>query len=236
MKNEASKTRTLDIAFVVTPDLLKKLAEILGRTSDSLEYTVKFSDGTSVRYDKIEDVIGLPNSDQRSIVSLIAGTADEAVKSVYINLKKKDSPSLEYTINGTQRNVIYLADQLDNWVATTRQWYSPFLSGPSNPSGAGFIILFIIAFGLPLFLVSRIAKSFPATLGPGAPYQWLVLVALVGTGVAEYWTLRFFPRGTFAIGQGDRRHQFFVWVQRSILGAIIGVFIRALWTWFTKHP
>ncbi len=60
MRNEASKTRSLDIAFVVTPDLLKGLEVILGETSDTLEYTVKFSDGTSVHYNKIDDVIGQP--------------------------------------------------------------------------------------------------------------------------------------------------------------------------------
>jgi hypothetical protein len=149
MENKASKTRSLDIAFVITPDLLKQLAVILGETSDALEYTAKFSDGTSVHYDKIEDVIGQPNSDERSIVSLIAGTADGTVKSAYVNLKKNDSPSLEYTINGTQRDVIYFADQLDDWVAATRQWYSPFFSGPSTPSGAG-IVLFFIAIFLPI--------------------------------------------------------------------------------------
>src|SRR5882672_8305131 len=146
MQNKASKTRTLDIAFVVTPDLLKRLAAILGETSDSLEYTVKFSDGTTVNYNKIADVIERPNSDERSIVSLIAGTADEQVKSAYVNLKNSGSPSLEYTINGTQRDVVYFADQLDDWVAATRQWYSPFFSGESNPSGAGLVLFAVVAF------------------------------------------------------------------------------------------
>src|SRR5258707_11603388 len=127
-RNEASKTRTLDIAFVVNADLLRRLATILGETSDKLEYTVKFSDGTSVHYHDIEEVIGQPNSKERSIVSLIAGPADERVRSAYVNLKKNGSPSVEYTINGTQRDVIYFADQLDDWVSAVRQWYSPFFS------------------------------------------------------------------------------------------------------------
>src|SRR5260370_33956018 len=169
MKNEASKTRSLDIACVVTPDLLKRLAVILGETSDTLEYTVKFSDGTSVHYDKIEDVIGQPNSDERSIVSLIAGTADEAVKSAYVNLKKNDSPSLEYTINGAQRDVIYFADQLDDWVAATRQWYSPFFSA----SGAG-AVLGIVALFSPLYAWDRISRLSVA-LGTGGSYQWSAL-------------------------------------------------------------
>jgi hypothetical protein len=234
MKNEASKTRSLDIAFVVTPDLLKRLAVILGETSDTLEYTAKFSDGTSVHYNKIEDVIGQPNSDERSIVSLIAGTADEDAKSVFVNLKKNDSPSLEYTINGAQRDVIYFADQLDDWVAASRQWYSPFFSGPSSPSGAG-VILLLAAFFLPIYAwdyTSRLSSA----LGKGGSFQWISLPVLIAMWVAEYWILKLFPRGTFAIGQGERRHQFFLYLRRTVLfGSLLSVLIRVLWALFTKR-
>jgi hypothetical protein len=235
MKNEASKTRSLDIAFVITPDLLKRLAVILGETSDALEYTAKFSDGTNVHYDKIEDVIGQPNSDERSIVSLIAGTADGTVKSAYVNLKKNDSPSLEYTINGTQRDVIYFADQLDDWVAATRQWYSPFFSGPSNPSGAG-VVLFFVAIFLPIYAWDYISRL-SAILGKGGSYQWIALPAMIAMWVAEYFVLKLFPRGTFAIGQGEKRHQFFIYLRRTVIfGTLLSILVRALWTWFAKHP
>jgi hypothetical protein len=52
-----------------------------------------------------------PNGENR-------GTAGEGsqFKSAYVNLKAKDSPSVEYTINGTQRDVVYFADQLDDCV------------------------------------------------------------------------------------------------------------------------
>ncbi len=236
MKNEASKTRSLDIAFVVTPDLLKRLAVILGETSDTLEYTAKFSDGTSVHYNKIEDVIGQTNSDKRSIVSLIAGTADETARSAYVNLKKNDSPSLEYTINGAQRDVIYFADQLDDWVAATRQWYSPFFSGQNNPSGAG-IVLFIVAIFLPIYAWDHLSKLFLSDAFKKSNFgEWAQLVALVGMWVAEYFIFKLFPRGTFAIGQGERRHQFFVYIRRTVIfGTLLSVLVRALWTWFAKH-
>jgi hypothetical protein len=231
MKNEASKTRSLEMAFVVTPELLKRLAVILSETSHTLEYTAKFSDGTSVHYDKIEDVIGQPNSDERSIISLIAGTADETVKSAYVNLKKNGSPSLEYTINGAQRDVIYFADQLDDWVAATRQWYSPFFSN----AVAGFVLLAILI-GLPLYTWVHIG-GLSGALGKGGAYQWVVLPFFVLVGVAEYWILRLFPRGTFAIGTGERRHQFFLYLRRTVIfGTVLSVLVRVLWTWFTKHP
>jgi hypothetical protein len=91
MRNEASKTRSLNIAFVVTTETLKRLAVILGEMSGALEYTAKFSHGTSVRYTLIEGVIGQLNSDERSIAALIAGTASENVKSAYVNLKRNGS-------------------------------------------------------------------------------------------------------------------------------------------------
>jgi hypothetical protein len=236
MQSEASKTRTLNIAFVVTPDLLKRLAVILGETSDSLEYTVKFSDGTSVRYDRIEDVIEQPNSDKRSIVSLIAGTANEAVKSAYVNLKKDDYPSLEYTINGAQRDVIYFADQLDDWVAAMRQWYSPFISNPSSTDFSGAsMLLFLAVLALPLYAWEYISRLY-SPLGKGHPYSWVAIPALIIMGTAEYWILKLFPRGTFAIGQGERRHQFFIYTRRTVLvGCILSVALRLFWGLFTGH-
>src|ERR1700730_16692031 len=145
MEYPASKTRALDLAFVVNANMLKRLAAILEEMSAPLEYTVKFSDGTSVRYGNIEEVIGQPNSSKRSIVSLIAGTADEKVKSAYVNLKKTLSDHLEYTINGTQRDVIYLADQLYDWVAAVSQWYT-------TPTANGGSYLFFLAILLPPFI------------------------------------------------------------------------------------
>ena len=152
MKNEASKTRSLKIAFVVNADHLRRLATVLGEASKPLEYTVGFSDGTSVRYSDVEDIIKLPNPKEHSITSLIAGTPEEGAladipympisagpgvpstkvpegppSTAYVTLRKSsaaESPSVEYTISGTRRNVIYLGADLDNWVAAIRQCYT----------------------------------------------------------------------------------------------------------------
>jgi hypothetical protein len=142
---------------------------------------------------------------------------------------------LEYTINGTQRDVIYFADQLDDWVAATRQWYSPFFSGPSNPSGAG-VILFFVALFLPIYAWDSISRL-STVLGKGGSYQWIALPAMIAMWVAEYFIFQLFPRGTFAIGQGEKRHQFFIYLRRTVVfGTLLSILVRALWTWFAKHP
>lgn len=209
MEYPASKTRSLNIAFVVNTDLLKRLAKILGETSNNLEYNVKFSDGTSVRYGDIIEVIGQPNSNRRSIVALIAGTgtAEKTDKSAYVNLRKT-VPSLEYTINGTQRNVIYLADKLDDWSATIRQWYSPIFSRTAS-------MLSVLLVALPVLVAYRVSLFYP----PIVPAKGIVLivVALLATAALEVCALWFFPLGTFAIGDGERRHQLFTYVRRGVL-------------------
>jgi hypothetical protein len=127
MENHAAKNRSANIAFVLTPDLLRRLDTILREVSEQLEFTAKFADGVTVDYANVEQIIERPNSEHRSIVGLIAGTTGEGTSSANVVLKSKfvsGEPPIEYTLTGPQKSVIYLADQLDDWVMATRQWYS----------------------------------------------------------------------------------------------------------------
>jgi len=228
MEYPASKTRSLNIAFVVNADHLKRLAEILGENAHPLEYTVKFTDGTSVRYGEIEEVIRQPNSSRRSIVSLIAGPAEQTAKSAYMNLKKSGLPSLEYTINGPQRDVIYFADKLDDWSATVRQWYSPFISWASP-------VPFLIVIGLSMYIADRVARSYPhfAT----GKNVWLIVVLILAAAVIELYSLTvLFPLGTFAVGHGEKRHQVVTWVRNTVLVLSLSVVTGVIANWITKRP
>src|SRR5258708_23590547 len=93
VKNEASKTRSLKIAFVVNADHLRRLATVLGEASKQLEYTVGFSDGTSVHYNDVDDIIKLPNSNEHSIISLIAGTPEAGNQTAFVTLRQSDPES-----------------------------------------------------------------------------------------------------------------------------------------------
>jgi hypothetical protein len=232
-KNEASKTRTLDIAFVIDAEHLRRLAVILGETSDKLEYTVTYSDGTNVHYGDIEEIIGQPNSKERSIVSLIAGTADERFKSAFVNLKKDGSPSLEYTVHGSQRDVIYFANQLDDWVASVRQWYSPFIS--SEKGSPASLALGVACFFLPIYAWDRISKLYSG-FERGGSYQWIALPALAAMGVTEYYVLRLFPRGAFAVGHGKQQNRFNIYLRNTVLvGLVLSVIAGVIANWITKR-
>jgi hypothetical protein len=169
MINKSFNTRKDNIAFVVTPDQMKRLATILEEVSTPLEYTVTFSNGTGVTYSRIEDVISQPNSEERSIVTFSASTTRDEYASACVNLRVNDFPSLVYTIKGTQKDVTYVAEQLDDWVAAIRQWHSPFLStAPSTTNTLGMLLVMGATF-LPILIWVGVAHSYPALFWLDAP-------------------------------------------------------------------
>ncbi len=50
MQNEATKTRSQDVAFIADADFLHRVETVLGELKGTLEYNVQFSDGTTVKY------------------------------------------------------------------------------------------------------------------------------------------------------------------------------------------
>ena len=229
MENKASKTRSVNIAFVADAELLRRLEVVLAEVSKALEYMVKYSDGTTVHYRDIEDVINQPNAKRHSIVAVTAAVEESKGQSGYVILRAmpSTSPSVEYTINGSQRNVIYLADQLDDWIAALRQWFSPLLM--SN-LGGGLIALGAL-FG-PILLVLVGFEHFFPELARGSTVKASVLagllISLVPLYVIEVWIFTLFPRATFAVGQGAKRHQLFVYLRYGVLGAFVLSIIASL--------
>jgi hypothetical protein len=226
--NEASKNRPLEIAFVVDADSLRQLARILSEVGDSLEYSLKFCDGRTVQFHDVEDIISQPNPKGRSIVSLTAGASGHGKQSAFVVLRDNPSPSVEYTINGSQKNVIYFGEKLDEWTAGIREWHSFFQSG-----GAGIVLFFVLMFA-PVFLWNAASPYlFSESVRAG---KWAKPVSLVALWVSEYLILRLFPRATFAIGQGMKRHQFFTYLRNGVLGAfVLSVLSSVLANWLTHR-
>lgn len=223
MENETSKTRSLKTAFLLDPESLRRLQALLAEVNGSTEYRIKFDDGTTVKYDSMDEVIGQPNAGKKFIVGLITSVAGEG-RSISLTMRGDPEPSVEYTMTGVQRDVVYFADKLDDWIASCAQWYSLFYT-----SSLG-ILLAIGVIALPIFLAGRVAAAFSPK---GTDWHsYLSGATLVGVGIAEYWALKLFPRATFALGHGARRNQLFGVIRVSVLLAIAVALLRE---WLVKH-
>src|SRR5258708_34602780 len=88
----------------------------------------------------------------------------------------------------------------------------------------------LAALALPLFLANKSEILYPAGK------SWLPLTTMIVVGLAEYWTFKLFPRATFALGHGARRHQLFSYIRNTVLaGFAISVLASVFANWLTKH-
>jgi hypothetical protein len=220
MENETSKTRSLKVAFLLDPDSLRSLQTLLSEIKGALEYRVKFSDGSTIKYGDVDDIITQPNAGRKFITAIIASVEGQPGHSIFLTMRGDPEPSVEYSLMGVQRDVFYFADKLDDWIASCTQWYSMFYS-----SNLG-LLLAIGVIALPVFLTGRVAKAFPPNKTNWQSY--LPLTTLIVVSVAEYWALKLFPRATFAIGYGAKRHQLFSVIRIGVLLALVVALFKEL--------
>jgi hypothetical protein len=227
-----TKTRSLNIAFVLDEPSLRSLAAVLGEPQRALEYTVRWADGTSVRYVTVDEVIRQQNAKENPMVSLIVGTSKADPQPAFIVLRKNPEPTVEYTIDGPQWHVVYLASKLDSWVSAIRQWYSIF-----SLSGYALLVILTVLFA-PFYLwVHVVSHFFPdvpkhATPQPLAENVWFA--AIWGGAL---FALKVFPKGTFAVGLGGAgRYKTIKNIRGTLLYAIPSTVILSLISsWIYDH-
>jgi hypothetical protein len=152
-KLETSKTRSLKNAFLLDLVSLIGLDTLLSETEDKSEYQVKFSDGSTIRYVHVQDVINQPNAGTKQIVGIIACIEGEG-RSLSLTMRGDPEPSVEYSLTGGQKDIGHLADKLDDWIASCTQWYSSFYA-----SNLG-VLLAVGLVVLPIYLSGRVAEVF----------------------------------------------------------------------------
>jgi hypothetical protein len=227
MENESVKECALKNAFLIDPSHLKNLQTILSKVNGQVEYRVRFSDGSTVKYSDVEQVISQPNAPNKSFVGFGASVANES-HSILLTMRgdvESSDTSIEYKVTGTETEVDGLARQLEIWIASCNQLYSVFYTTNLK------LLLGFVVFIIPVFLTNRVANTYPP--GKGGWHSYLPAATLVGVSVIEYWILRLFPRATFAIGYGARRNLMFNVLRVSVLLAILVRWLadglKALW-------
>jgi len=207
------------MAFLVDAALLNRLETVLAEVAEPLQYKVKFSDGDEVEYPNVEQIIQQPNTSGRSIISIVASTPGEKEEFANVVLRNNPSPHVEYTVNGPQQRVAYFGNQLDQWVATIRKWYSPIFI-----STVPALLALAFAVYAPIFVWEHVASRFlPVEIIEGKTDSWIRTISIVGMWVAEFGATKLFPRATFAIGQGVNRDNNLKYVRGIIVAFAISV-------------
>ncbi len=194
-----SKRQDREATFVLEPDDLERLDEILAAFGKPRLYTVSLKDGFVLEVSGREDLLrDLDREHAAEVVDLLATTPWEADQRATVRLlcrDAEDKPHVEYDLAGPPELMFRQSIKLDRWLAGIRPWYS----WVATTGLVGFI-----SFGCGLAAFIMIANLFPSRGKPGSPFNPWTIPALLGTGSA-WLQKRVFPGGYFALSVDARR-------------------------------
>jgi hypothetical protein len=217
---KTSKEFSFRAAFVLDQAALERVMHILREVSEDVEFRVHCSDGSTKYPSSSEEFLSLANTSDQAITRISLATTYARSPRVSIDMRNdfEMGPSIECTVDGQDKDVVFLGHRLSEWVSTIRQTYSPVAF--STPTGYGLV-------GLSYFLGTGLL------IGSGMLFRKVSTPGAVGIGVlgillvsAFWWgkrvRRRLFPIGLFAFGDGIRRHQESLSLRRQLsLAAIL---------------
>lgn len=234
-----TKPQNFKRAFVLEDEDLRRLEDLLKRyVSPEGEYPAKYevrlSDSSVRTAGSLDEVLRIENSKPRRITSMIITTPyGNPELHARLSFENDRNRSISYHLTGEDDRVVALSDRLDEYLLGVRPWYS-FLTRFSALFFVGG--LYVVAY-VALALAAA-ADYFFLDILPGEPaisssksdplqagvLVVLVAVALIVSGVLDWVLKKIFPVGTFAVGQGDKRHR----TLGKVRGAIVGLLLLTI--------
>ncbi len=193
-------------------------------SSESLEYTVRLSDGSSITCDSADEVLGVQNSRERRITSIWMDTPYRSEPRIEVKLNTEwYSDPVEYEVAGSEKDVFHSYDRLREYFSGVRQWYS-FIAKPGLRMWFAFQAFLVLIFGFSTYWLERLLGiELSANLGASILLSlggfWTIsLVVVLCFFALRKWLL---PTGIFAIGDGVDRYSGIVTARKVIGGGII---------------
>ncbi|MBN1965879.1 MAG: hypothetical protein JW910_14610 [Anaerolineae bacterium] len=236
---KTTKSNYLRIAFVLDERSLRQISAILADVSARINYGVKCLDNSEFETESIEDILNLPNTIERQILSISLRTDWTTDPNIQITLRQDRSSfaslgAVEYRISGNEKDVYFHSDRVESNLLNLRQWYTPF----AVRDYVMILLSFLGAISLGL-VVSSVLITIGLSLASGIPMQssssssisssfgWAMGITISALTIALGTALnsirrRVFPVGEFLIGDGVRRHKR-VQFARSLILSIFGV-------------
>lgn len=205
--------------------------------SESLEYTVRFSDKSSTTFDSADDVLNIQNSKEKRIASIWVESPyrDEPRIQVKIQNEIIYLDPIEYEVAGNEKDVFHASARLDEYFSGLRQWYSLIVNaGFKTYFIYGFIMLpigILVSLGLASLLGINFTNDAGNFGNSNASFRdkvlvifWVLspgVVVVAGLSLLDRTRRWLFPNGTFAIGDGVERHNSTVLVRRVVGGGVV---------------
>ena len=230
-------SKNLSHAFVVSPDGVKKIVELLQKHIGKVDISAGCADDFSREFKTVKDLIAYENSKTKEISSIyLRARSDDYSKSITIVFRRSSWLSLGISIDAIGREdvVSRLKEKILDIVAGMRPWYDVVYRLNLLCKFLLWGIFFILGFIRILSYISVLAlesKWVPVdeilTILAALPRGRLAITSILLLVIAlSFNKLRefFFPSAVFMIGQGESRFKYkerFQWV--VIIGFVVSL-------------
>ena len=225
----------LSQAFVVGPSGLKKLVELLQKRIGKVDISADCEDEIERKFNTVKDFIAYENSKLKRIRRIhLSARSNDYSKSATIIFRDAlwANSRVSINVNGREDVVSRFKEEVLDIAAGMRPWYNWIASADLfTMFGIGFCaFLFILAIFI-LFEWIPISDS-PPSDSKSIKSSALMLLFISGT-LLGLWGLHrlrgfLFPKGVFAIGQGESRHKHMEQVRWGVVIAFLVSFAAGL--------
>ena len=216
--------KLLPRTFVVDAVKLKKLTELLEDNLGSVTFFIDCADGRSYKFESVEDLINYENPKSKKILKLglHVRSADDLRRSlISFNADSGLVPGFYMKLEVKESELFYIKDKIEDAIAGMRPWYN-FIARLAIWITFGVILLAITAEVIIIKQSGIIENVDDETKDIIARLIPIGTAWLIGYPVYKMLSTCF-PRGFFAIGQGESRYKTLQWTH-----GFIGSFIIAL--------
>ena len=221
-------SETLSQAFVVGPDELKKLVELLQKQIGEVSISADCIDNIQREFTTVKDLIDYENPKSKRICRIYLSAREGSEKSATIAFRDSSSLSGGVSLSITAREdvVLRLKDKILDIVEGTRRWYNPLtLFDLTSATRWGiyfvficvvFILIGFIAFKFGLISDSKVGIELrdQVRVFITLPSLIFILVCFAFLSKPFKWL---FPLGVFTIGQGEARFETLKRVQWGVV-------------------
>ena len=224
----------LSQAFILGPDALKKLVELLEKHIGTISISADCTDNIQREFTTVKELIDYENPTSKRIRRIYLSARKDFEKSATIVFRDSSSFSggMSLSIAASEDVVLQLKDKILDIISGTRPWYN-FLarSDVDTPTGFAFYLLFFlgviilstfVAFKFGLISDSKEETKLGDQLSSFILFTYTIF-AIVYFALFSKLLKWLFPSAVFTIGQGKSRFKSLKWVQGVVIAFIVSL-------------
>ncbi len=229
----ASRWAHLRACFVLKRENVAHLGHLLTAFGKDVTCEISCSDGLSRQFEDIGDLLAYDNPPTRQIRSIEVEVRGPGRHAEIELGHERRLENVRIWMEGPEADVVTLDRGIEEFLLATRPWYARLatIEGSSVVvsallSLAGISAAALVAVGLGFITPSErgVGDSSKIEAGAFAAVGILAIFGVIGAGyVWHRVSLRWFPVGTFAIGQGLARYEHQEWIRRTVVVTVVSL-------------